>query len=185
MSLKHVLLVVLKKQRATGYGITKWFDGPLGYFWKTSHQQVYRALAKLYEDGWVHFDTVPQQGKPDKKVYQVTALGEQMLNQWMLKPLPLPAINEPYLVKLFAADLDYVEPLIAELEQRLQAHKHLHQDYLEVERTYFSEPQQTAQQKMMYLTLKRGLFYEENNIRWANEALSVLREIDELRQKKG
>lgn len=185
MSLKHVLLMVLKKQSATGYGITKWFDGPLGYFWDTSHQRVYRALAKLHEDGWVRFEVVPQQGKPDKKVYEITELGDKALNDWMLKPLQLPRVNEPFLVKLFGTDLTYIEPLIAEARQRLEEHKALLQDYLQVEKTYFSTPKLTPEQRMMYLTLKRGLIYEQGNIRWASEALAELTEIHEELKKNG
>ncbi|AUM14276.1 hypothetical protein Kalk_18415 [Ketobacter alkanivorans] len=185
MSLKHVLLMVLKKQSATGYGITKWFDGPLGYFWDTSHQRVYRALAKLHEDGWVRFDVVPQQGKPDKKVYEVTPLGEKALNDWMLKPLPLPQVNEPYLVKLFSADLRYIDALIAEARARLADHEALLADYQKVEQMYFADSEQTPEQRIMYLTLKRGLIYEEGNIRWASEALATLTKIDEELKKNG
>lgn len=183
MSLKHVLLMVLKKQSATGYGITKWFDGPLGYFWDTSHQRVYRALAKLNEDGWVRFEVVAQQGKPDKKVYEITELGQQALRDWMLKPLPLPRVNEPYLVKLFSADVEYVESLIQEAKQRVADHEALLRDYQAVEQSYFGGEDLTPEQKMMYLTLKRGLIFEESNLRWAREALATLLEIHEDQKK--
>lgn len=183
MSLKHVLLMVLKKQSATGYGIAKWFDGPLGYFWDTSHQRVYRALAKLHEDGWVSFEVVPQDGRPDKKVYEITPLGEQVLDGWMRKPLPLPKVNEPFLVKLFAADTDYLEPLIDEANQRLEEHSALLEDYKVVEQTYFAGSELTPQQRLMFLTLRRGQLYEESNIQWIREALSVLMNLHENNNK--
>ncbi|HAG93244.1 MAG: PadR family transcriptional regulator [Pseudomonadales bacterium] len=183
MSLKHVLLMVLKKQSATGYGITKWFDGPLGYFWDTSHQRVYRALAKLHEDGWVSFEVVPQHGRPDKKVYAITPLGEQILDGWMRKPLPLPKVNEPFLVKLFAADTKYLGVLIDEANQRLEEHRAVLEDYRLVEETYFSAGQLSAEQQLMYLTLRRGQLYEESSIQWISEALSVLVDLHENNNK--
>lgn len=183
MSLKHVLLMVLKKQSATGYGINKWFDGPLGYFWDTSHQRVYRALAKLDEDGWVRFDVVPQQGKPDKKVYQITELGEQALDQWMRKPLPLPKVNESFLVKLFAADTGYLQPLMDEAKQRLIKHKELLAAYRQVESQYFAAPELTPELRMMYLTLRRGILFEESSVQWAEEALAVLTDLHEHNNK--
>ena len=183
MSLKHVLLMVLKKQSATGYGINKWFDGPLGYFWDTSHQRVYRALAKLDEDGWVEFEVVPQQGKPDKKVYRITELGEQALDGWMRKPLPLPKPNEPFLVKLFSGDTAYLSSLIEEVKGRLAAHDATLEDYRNVEKLYFSEPELSAELRMMHLTLRRGLLFEESSRQWAEEALSVLTDLHENNNK--
>ena len=177
MSLRHVLLVVLKKQSASGYGITKWFDGPLGYFWDTSHQRVYRALATLYEDGWVDYEWVHQDDKPDKKVYSITPVGEQALQQWMETPLKPPVINDGFLVKLFAAQHDTVDCLIGELDAQLQEHAHLLKEYRQVEAQYFAPPVTDPEQRMMYLTLKRGLIYEEGALRWAQEALDVLRDL--------
>jgi len=177
MSLRHVLLVVLKKQKATGYGITKWFDGPLGYFWDTSHQRVYRALATLYEDGWVDFERVPQDDKPDKKVYQITTLGEQALQEWMATPLKPPVINDGFLVKMFAAQPGAVDSLIRELELQIQEHEQLLQEYRQVEQQYFAPPVKGPEQRMMYLTLKRGLIYEKGSLQWAQEALEVLQDL--------
>ncbi len=184
MSLRHVLLVVLKKQKASGYGITKWFDGPLGYFWDTSHQRVYRALAKLYEDGWVDFERVHQQDKPDKKVYQITALGEQALRRWMATPLKPPVINDGLLVKLFAAQQDMVDTLIRELELQQEEHGRLLQEYRQVEQHYFSPPVTEPEQRMMYLTLKRGLVYEQGALEWVAEALDVLKDLRQTTAEK-
>lgn len=177
MSLKHVLLVVLKKEKSTGYGIAKWFDGPLGYFWDTSHQRVYRALAKLHEDGWVNFQVVLQQGKPDKKVYELTDLGEQELHKWMQKPLKPPIINEGFLVKLFSAELSYVPDLLSELALQLEHHQALLKEYQAVEQEFFSQKPLSPQMAMMHLTLKRGLGYQQHCIGWSVQAMEVLAEI--------
>lgn len=179
MSLKHVLLVVLKKEKTTGYGIAKWFDGPLGHFWDTSHQRVYRALAKLHADGWVDYQVVEQDGKPDKKVYQLTALGEQELHKWMQTPLRMPVINEAFLVKLYAADLSYVSDLAQELELRLQQHRQLLEEYQAVEKQFFDSDSLSAEMALMYLTLKRGLGYQQHCIDWSVHALGVLDQIKE------
>lgn len=53
MSLPHVILTVLSHHDATGYDITKEFSSAIGYFWKASHQQVYRELNKLADQGAV------------------------------------------------------------------------------------------------------------------------------------
>ena len=53
MSLSHALLAALSQQSATGYELAQHFDGSLGHFWKASHQQIYRDLAKLEAQGLV------------------------------------------------------------------------------------------------------------------------------------
>lgn len=179
MSLRHVLLVVLKKQKSSGYGITKWFDGPLGYFWDTSHQRVYRALATLYEDGWVDYEWVHQDDKPDKKIYQITPVGEKALQDWMATPLKPPVINDGFLVKLFAAQRDTVNLLFHELTLQKEEHARLLEEYRLVEQQFFAPPVTEPEQRMMYLTLRRGLIHEQASLQWAQEALEVLQDLRE------
>ena len=42
MSLKHLILAVVGTRPATGYEITKEFDEVAGFYWRATHQQVYR-----------------------------------------------------------------------------------------------------------------------------------------------
>lgn len=175
MSLKHVLLVVLSKQPSTGYEITKWFDGPLGYFWNTSHQRVYRALATLHEDGWVAYEVVHQSDKPDKKIYRITEQGLSALQLWLAKPLKPTPINESFLVKLFASE--HVDPAVLrdELKAQLDEFRQLLQTYQRIEKQFFPDGfTGNATQDMMYLTLRRGLYYQQSNIAWAEESLHVM-----------
>lgn len=57
MSLPHVILTVLSTRDATGYDITKEFSASIGYFWKASHQQVYRELNKMADKELVNLQT--------------------------------------------------------------------------------------------------------------------------------
>ena len=51
------------------------FDRSIGYFWSATHQQIYRTLRAMEADGWVSAKVVAQRGRPDKKVYTVSAPG--------------------------------------------------------------------------------------------------------------
>ena len=68
--LEYVLFHTLAKCKdgATGYDMNK-FIGEI--FGKWSHQQIYRTMNRHNGDLWKH-SVVPQEGKPDKKVYQVS-----------------------------------------------------------------------------------------------------------------
>jgi len=54
-----------------------------------------------------------------------------------------------------------------------------------VEAQYFAPPVTDPEQRMMYLTLKRGLIYEQGALEWAQEALAVLQDLREMRGKSG
>lgn len=52
---------------ATGYDLRKFIAS---IYSKWSHQQVYRSLKRFTGELWT-FTLVPQEGKPDKKVYRI------------------------------------------------------------------------------------------------------------------
>ena len=87
MALPHAILVSLCEQSGSGYELARRFDRSIGYFWAATHQQIYRTLRSMEDDGWVHVDEIAQQGRPDKKVYDVTDAGRAELARWITEPL--------------------------------------------------------------------------------------------------
>ena len=83
MALEHALLVALREQPASGLELAKRFERSIGHFWTATHQQIYRVLARMDADGWVEATTVNQSGRPDKKVYDVTSAGAEVLRAWL------------------------------------------------------------------------------------------------------
>ncbi len=75
MALPHAILVSLCEQAGSGYELARRFDRSIGYFWAATHQQIYRTLRVMEDDGWVRATTVAQHGRPDKKVYAVAGPG--------------------------------------------------------------------------------------------------------------
>tara|TARA_B100001540_G_scaffold298633_1_gene302328 strand:+ start:3619 stop:4167 length:549 start_codon:yes stop_codon:yes gene_type:complete len=182
MSLKHVILVVLKKGQCTGYEINQTFAGPLGIYWHTTHQAVYRALASLSREGWVRYREKSQDGKPDKKIYSITASGERALNQWLREHQQPGPINESLLVKFFAGELCPTGALIEQVRE-LQA---THQRNLEYYRSLAEgfEPgleRQGIDTRRGYLTQRRGILMEQARLAWCDEALAML-EQDQARE---
>lgn len=182
MSLKHVILVVLKKGRCTGYEINQTFAGPLGIYWHTSHQAVYRALASLSKDGWVRFQEKSQDGKPDKKIYRITARGEKVLHAWLTSHQNPAPINESLLVKFFAGELCPTEVLTAQVAA-MQA---IHEEKLAYYKSLADEcstdiEQQSLEVRRGYLTQRRGILMEQARLAWCKEALLLL-EQDAVRQ---
>ena len=77
MALEHALLVALRERPASGLELARRFDRSIGYFW-TRHAPA--DLPGAAPDGGRRLGPahdVAQHGRPDKKVYDVTAVGRR------------------------------------------------------------------------------------------------------------
>lgn len=180
MSLSYALLALLNDCPSSGYELNKAFETSVGCFWKASHQQIYRELGKLESWHWVSVELVPQSGKPDKKVYQMTALGRQELAAWVAQPADVPPIKEEILVKLFVGNL--VEPAV--LQRQITHHRQHYEallaTYRQIEAKGFPDrAQRDRADQLRYLTLRCGIRYATSWLEWCDE---VLAELDTLIQ---
>jgi DNA-binding PadR family transcriptional regulator len=175
MSLKHAILAVLSDKPRSGYEIAKKFSGSVGFFWSASHQQIYRDLAHLEEDGLVKFREVAQDKNPAKKIFSLTRTGTLHLKKWILEPTDLPSAKDELMVKVFCAHVVGIEPLKKELERLKKIHFEKWNTYQEIENEHFSKPQLLSEPlKFQYLTLQRGLIYEKGWLEWCEKALKLL-----------
>ncbi len=87
VALPHAILVSLCEQSGSGYELARRFDRSIGFFWAATHQQIYRTLRAMEDDGWVHVTEVEQHGRPDKKVYRASDAGRAELARWIAAPL--------------------------------------------------------------------------------------------------
>jgi DNA-binding PadR family transcriptional regulator len=175
MALSHAILSVLIDCPCSGYDLAKQFDQSVGFFWSASHQQIYRELTKLEEQGYLQGEVIPQAGRPDKKCYHVTDHGHAFLQNWMAEPSDIPAIKDDLLVKLYAGA--WVTPAL--LIQELHHHHRLHQErlatYLNIAQTWFALPETLERSaRYRYLTLQCGIRYETQWLDWFADVLRTL-----------
>lgn len=177
MALRHVLLVALHRTAATGYEVTRRFDSTLGHFWKASHQQVYRELARLEAEGLVAFREIAQKGRPDKKRYRLTAKGQRELERWLDEPPPERRVNDELLVKILGGEIVGAETLRAHINtKRLETEQRL-DVLLGIEQEYRKGPpleKLAIERRLLYLTLRKGIAMARANIEWALEAQALL-----------
>ncbi len=171
MALRHVVLAVLARGDMTGYDITKTFESVYSHIWRASHQQVYRELGRLSEEGRVSAKVVAQQGRPDKKIYTLTRRGLEELRRWVVAPTEFPRPQYDLLVKLLANEVVGRKAFRNELERvRTIAAEWLHglrtmrRECLRGRRKGWSEHEQ-----VLYLAVRRGLLLGEAQVRWLNE----------------
>ncbi len=80
--LRYVLLGLLDAEPCYGYELKAVFENFLGGTWPLNIGQIYTSLSKLEADGLVRGEVVPQDGAPDRKVYEVTTKGRKELATW-------------------------------------------------------------------------------------------------------
>ncbi|MEN8706632.1 DNA-binding PadR family transcriptional regulator [Nocardioides marinisabuli] len=174
MALEHALLVALREQPASGLELTRRFGRSIGYFWPATHQQIYRVLGRMEGDGWVHATTVEQTGRPDKKVYEVSATGEQALAEWLATPTTPHPLRSELAVKMRgasfgdrAAVLDVVRADLAEHRARL-AH------YEQLTARDYPDPTTLSDLELdQYLVLRGGVLTEQTWVTWLTEYLEA------------
>jgi DNA-binding PadR family transcriptional regulator len=106
MDVKTLCLGVLKLGDATGYEIKKQFEeGPFAYFNQAGFGSIYPALNALLNDGMVTCRDERQRGRPDKKVYRLTAAGEAALTAALHRRPALDKLRSDTIFMLFFAEM--------------------------------------------------------------------------------
>ena len=177
MALAHTILATLGDEAYSGYDLWKKFSQNIKCYWQASQQQIYRELGKLEKEGAIASQIIPQEGRPDKKLYQITEKGIGILKDWLLEPAEPMAIREELLVKVIAAKLLPKSVILEQIQRRRQIHTQQLSHYQEIQQEKFPDLSQLSyEQKCSYLTLRCGIRYESNWIDWCNEAIALLSE---------
>lgn len=87
MNVKTLCLALLSHGAATGYEIKKEVEeGPTGYFYHAGYGSIYPALNTLEKDGLVACTTEAQDGRPPRKIYDLTPAGQAALTEALQAP---------------------------------------------------------------------------------------------------
>jgi DNA-binding PadR family transcriptional regulator len=134
-------------------------------------------LEDLEKNGMVDSQVIQQEGKPNRKQYQITKAGRAELSRWVSTPLPVEAKREAWLIQVFFAHnvtnaeiaslfQDRIERLRKSLAECQLAQKHIDEnsEHVGIKRL----------QNLWQLTLDYGMNYFENEIRWLEKTLPIL-----------
>jgi DNA-binding PadR family transcriptional regulator len=183
MALPHAILVSLSEQSGSGYELTRRFDRSIGYFWAASHQQIYRTLRAMEQDGWVHVAPVVQHGRPDKKVYTVSDAGRAELARWIAEPLPKPGRSgstadtrtRDLAVKVRGAAHGELPALREQIKALRSERVALLDTYRGYQKRQFPDPAALRGSALhQYLVLRGGMRAEESSLAWLDEVLEAL-----------
>lgn len=177
MSLKYAILAALSSQPRTGYELSKKIHGSIGFFWSATHQQIYKELKELDSEGWVSVRAVRQSEKPDKKIYRLSSRGVKELKKWIAEEAHFPAAKDALLIKIFAGHLVPPAVLMNVLEKAATHRKKRLKQFQEIMSAHFTELDSLSEaHQFQYLTLRRGILFEQAWLRWAEETRKFLQE---------
>lgn len=175
MSLRYAVLTLLDIEPGSGYDLKRRFERSVSHFWSASHQQMYRELHRLHEEGLLDCTEQPQAGKPDKKIYSLTDLGRQVLRDWVRQPAPPQKIREPFLIQLFAGHHLSREQAREAVQRQLDQHRALLDSYLEQnEKVLDSDPALQQRFWLAHQTLLLGIEAEKTWLEWGEKLLQEL-----------
>ena len=120
MDVKTVCLGMLTDGEASGYDLKKEFESSFSHFFAAGYGSIYPALNALARDGLVECRHVPQDGKPDRKVYSITELGREHLLTALDNPGPSHKVRSEFLATMCFSHLMSHEQIETVLEHRVK-----------------------------------------------------------------
>jgi DNA-binding PadR family transcriptional regulator len=179
MSLHDAVLAALLEGESSGYDLAKDFDASVANFWMATPQQLYRELERLAEQGLIQARIVEQERRPNKRMFSLTEAGYDAIRQFTGRSAKPSVIRDELMIKIQAFDVGdaaAVRDLIIErrewAEAKVQRYERLRNRILDglSEEEFLA----TAPRVGPYLTLMRGISFEEENLRWARRALVIV-----------
>lgn len=172
---KFVLLGLITTNCRTGYAIKQMIDTSVGHFWKISYGQIYPNLKKLVEDGLATVMDTTQEGKPDKKEYNITEAGRIVLQQWLQEPiLDIPTEKNELLLKLFFSRHQTPESAIKQIryyQEKLQGRL---RTYEGIEKMISTNAKDAEDAEFWLITLDYGLRTTKAMLEWCEVTIEKI-----------
>ena len=173
MALGHAILASLNGGAKTGYELAKQF-GADGFYWRATHQQIYRELTRLEDGGLVDFRP-GEPGSRGERDRVITDSGREHLAEWAREPTQAASIKEDLLVKCLALGLIPREELSRQIVERRAHHVDRLAQYQTMRKSDFPENQALDGPRLgRFLALQGGISYERQWIDWAEMAIRLL-----------
>ncbi|QAA33427.1 PadR family transcriptional regulator [Clostridium manihotivorum] len=177
---KYALLGVLNIISGSGYDIKKFCDHSIGFFWNENYGHIYPVLQKLEEDELVTKRVEQTEGKPSRNVYSITEKGRNELEEWLKLPPENQPVRSELLLKLFLSRNLPTEDIIRNMEEIKEASLKELAQYDVIEGLIMSRKDKVDEKTftLWKITLRNGRIGEEARLKWCEETLQSLRELN-------
>ncbi len=139
MDVKTLCLGLLSLNEACGYELKRNFESRFKHFFAAGYGSIYPVLANLAAAGLVNCREVPQDGRPARKVYEITEAGRAHFQNALGKTPPIHKLRSDFLVAMYFADQIDENKLQLLLDKQISE---FHGATVHIER--FAQPQSTS-----------------------------------------
>ena len=180
--LKYALLGGLNYLPMSGYDLKQFTDRSTSNFWHAELSQIYVTLKALEKEGLITSTEVLQQGRPDRRVYNITPAGRQALDEWLKQPFTeIDLYKDTLLLKLFFSGSQEKESILAQLHLQRGLHQKLVDQYQTetaniIARSVEHAPHLRKDALMWEATRRFGEIAEEAYLRWLDETIRMVQE---------
>ncbi len=187
MPLAHAILGFLEYGPMSGYDLKKNFDQSVAYFWSATQSHIYKALEDLESQGLVKSQVIQQEGKPNRRQYQITEAGRAEFRRWASTPLPVTGPRSAWLIQVFFAH-DLTNQEIANLfEKRIEALRQ-HLTHIQGAQKITDENYKKIGIKRLrdlwQLTVDYGIDHYTSEINWLEKTLPAVRKLPPMTSPK-
>ena len=180
MSLDHAILGFLADGDLSGYDIkTRCVDRDASHFWTADQAQVYRTLDRLEAAHHVTSKEQRQSGRPNRKVYSITRVGRDRLDEWLATPHTLPPYRDPFLIQIyFGSELS--DDALADVLERTREQRQSRLGHLRERATSHAMAVGSSADRpalMHRMTLDAAMATERAAIDWLDDSLETLRSL--------
>ena len=176
-SLELALLgLIAEEHPRSGYDLVQTFRLSMVHYWHAHPGQIYPTLDRMERDGWIAGREVIQRGRPNKRVYSITAEGRRVLLEWLGSPYePFKMKNPPLLKSRFLAHLgaDGAISKFAEMRDAMATYlEELHGYDREIARR--GGAYKDVNQMFVYFTLRRGIAFAKGEVEFCEWAMTEI-----------
>ncbi|GIN84404.1 hypothetical protein J6TS2_07900 [Heyndrickxia sporothermodurans] len=180
---KYAILGLLITGCRSGYSIKQLIDKSLNHFWKVSYGQIYPTLKQLVDEGYATVKQTPQDGKPDKKEYEITQEGKLALQDWLQAPVKdIPTEKNELLLKLFFGTEQTNSVILNQLAQYLKKLKERYTTYLSIEQMITENLLAHSGSTFWIITLDYGKRTTQAAIDWCEVTIEKLKNVQEEKE---
>jgi DNA-binding PadR family transcriptional regulator len=178
--LSYALLGLLARQPLSGYDLAQYMKKRVAPMWSALPSQIYPELAKLEKQAMVIHHVVEQHDhRPDKKVYEITDVGREVLRTWVAEPTLKTSIRDEFVLKAYSLWL--IDPETA--NTRFREHAEMHRKQLAEHEETLARLQRewgTALEQPdsplfgSSLVLRYGIEYERTYVAWCEWVINEI-----------
>jgi PadR family transcriptional regulator, regulatory protein AphA len=176
---EFAILGLLAEEELTGYDIKRVVEERLSHFWSESFGHLYPMLRRLHERGLIGQRIERQEGRPDRKVYAITAKGESALETWFAEPPSPQRPRNEVLLRLFLGRHAKPEHLVRDIRAQREGFSRSLAQLQTVKARLDSEAATHPDHVYWNLTIEYGLKALTALVEWGEMAESALTEIAE------